>query len=48
MSAKKYASVWDALEDTPANAANMKVRADKSKRDHRPRKPPNWELPNPG
>jgi predicted XRE-type DNA-binding protein len=28
MSAKKYASVWDALEDTPANAANMKVRAE--------------------
>lgn len=28
MSAKKFTSVWDALEDTPANAANMKARAE--------------------
>ncbi len=28
MSAKSYSSVWNALEDTPAEAANMKVRAE--------------------
>ncbi|TAJ93951.1 MAG: XRE family transcriptional regulator [Gammaproteobacteria bacterium] len=28
MSAKSYRSVWNALEDTPAEAANMKVRAE--------------------
>ena len=28
MTAKKYASVWDALEDTREAAANMKARAE--------------------
>jgi predicted XRE-type DNA-binding protein len=27
MTAKEYASVWDAIEDTPAAAENMKIRA---------------------
>lgn len=27
MTAKEYASVWDALEDSPAAAENMKIRA---------------------
>jgi predicted XRE-type DNA-binding protein len=27
MTAKHYESVWDAIEDTPAAAENMKVRA---------------------
>jgi predicted XRE-type DNA-binding protein len=25
---KRYTSVWDAIESSPANAANMKARAD--------------------
>ena len=28
MSENRYASVWDALEDTPQEAASMKTRAD--------------------
>ena len=28
MSAKRFKSVWDALEDTPSEAANMKARAE--------------------
>ncbi len=28
MTTDSYASVWDAIEDTPAEAANMKARAD--------------------
>lgn len=27
MSNKRYASVWDAIEDTPEDAANMKLRS---------------------
>lgn len=27
MSAKKFASVWDAIENSPAEAENMKLRA---------------------
>jgi predicted XRE-type DNA-binding protein len=27
MSKKKYTSVWDAIEDTPAQAENMKLRS---------------------
>lgn len=27
MSAKRYESVWDALEDTPGAAENMKIRS---------------------
>jgi predicted XRE-type DNA-binding protein len=27
MSTKRYASVWDAIEDTPAEAENMKLRS---------------------
>ncbi|MEX1147399.1 MAG: XRE family transcriptional regulator [Sphingomonadales bacterium] len=27
MSSKPYASVWDAIEDTPAEAENMKLRS---------------------
>ena len=27
MSKKRFASVWDALEDTPAQAENMKLRS---------------------
>jgi predicted XRE-type DNA-binding protein len=27
MSKKRYASVWDAIEDTPAEAENMKLRS---------------------
>jgi len=27
MSQDRYASVWDAIEDTPADAQNMKLRA---------------------
>jgi predicted XRE-type DNA-binding protein len=27
MSRKRYASVWDAIEDTPAEAENMKLRS---------------------
>lgn len=27
MSRKRYASVWDAIEDTPADAENMKLRS---------------------
>jgi predicted XRE-type DNA-binding protein len=27
MSKNRFASVWDALEDTPAEAENMKIRA---------------------
>ncbi|KQT78504.1 XRE family transcriptional regulator [Methylobacterium sp. Leaf466] len=27
MTANRYASVWDAIEDTPAQAENMKLRA---------------------
>lgn len=28
MTKKTYASVWDAIEDTPAEAENMKLRSD--------------------
>ena len=28
MSKKRFANVWDALEDTPAEAANMTMRSD--------------------
>ena len=28
MSDQRYASVWDAIEDTPAEAENMKLRSD--------------------
>jgi predicted XRE-type DNA-binding protein len=27
MSAKRFASVWDAIEDTPAEAENMRLRS---------------------
>ena len=27
MSKKRYASVWDAIEDTPVEAENMKLRS---------------------
>lgn len=27
MSAERFASVWDAIEDTPAEAENMKLRS---------------------
>lgn len=28
MSKQRFKSVWDAIEDTPGDAANMKVRAE--------------------
>lgn len=28
MSKKRFASVWDAIEETPAQAANMKLRSE--------------------
>ncbi len=28
MTKRRFASVWDAIEDTPAEAANMKTRAE--------------------